>query len=100
MIEELARVVLTADVPEQGLRGGDIGAVVMAHKRGAGYTVAFLTLSGGTVAVLTLPASHVRPMRANEIARGNWRISLDAGAFNRALRGLSRLIPKSPASAD
>lgn len=68
MIEELARIVLTADMTDHGLRGGDIGAVAMAHKRGAGHTVEFLTLGGDAVAVLTLPASHVRLMRANEIA--------------------------------
>ncbi|HEU5439975.1 MAG TPA: DUF4926 domain-containing protein [Ktedonobacterales bacterium] len=68
MIEDLARIVLTVAMTDYGLRGGDIGAVVMVHMRGAGHTVEFLTLGGDAVAVLTLPASHVRPMRANEIA--------------------------------
>lgn len=68
MIDELARVVLTEDMSKYGLRAGDIGTVVMVHTGGAGYTVEFLTLGGDTVAVVTLPASHVRPIRANEIA--------------------------------
>jgi hypothetical protein len=68
MIEELSSVVLTADMPERGLQAGDIGTVVMIHQAGQGYTVEFVTLSGDTVAVVTLPADQVRPIRANEIA--------------------------------
>jgi len=56
MIEELASVVLTTDMPERGLQAGDIGTVVMVHQEGQGYTVEFMTLSGDTVAVVTLPA--------------------------------------------
>ena len=68
MIEELASVVLTTDIPKRGLQAGDIGTVVMAHQEGKGYTVEFMTLSGDTVAVVTLPAEQVRPIRTNEIA--------------------------------
>jgi hypothetical protein len=68
MIEELASVVLTRDMPERDLQAGDIGTVVMVHQAGQGYTVEFMTLSGDTVAVITLPAEQVRPIRANEIA--------------------------------
>ena len=53
---------------ESGLQAGDIGTVVMIHQQGQGYTVEFMTLSGDTVAVVTLPADQVRPIRANEIA--------------------------------
>jgi hypothetical protein len=68
MIEELSSVVLTTDMAESGLQAGDIGTVVMIHQQGQGYTVEFMTLSGDTVAVVTLPADQVRPIRANEIA--------------------------------
>jgi hypothetical protein len=68
MIEELESVVLTTDMPERGLQAGDIGTVVMIHQQGQGYTVEFMTLTGETVAVVTLPAEQVRPIRANEIA--------------------------------
>jgi hypothetical protein len=68
MIEELASVVLATDMPERGLLAGDIGTVVMVHQQGQGYTVEFMTLSGETVAVVTLAAEQVRPIRANEIA--------------------------------
>jgi hypothetical protein len=68
MIEELASVVLTTDIPERGLQAGDIGTVVMVHQQGKGYTVEFMTLSGETVAVVTLASEQVRPIRTNEIA--------------------------------
>jgi hypothetical protein len=68
MIEELASVVLATDMPERGLQAGDIGTVVMVHQGGQGYTVEFMTLSGDTIAVVTLSANQVRPIRPNEIA--------------------------------
>ena len=68
MIEELASVVLTTNIPERGLQEGDIGTVVMVHQEGKGYTVEFVTLSGDTVAVVTfLPIRCVRS-RTDEIA--------------------------------
>jgi putative heme iron utilization protein len=68
MIEELASVVLTTDMPERGLQAGDIGTVVLVHQHGQGYTVEFMTLSGETIAVVTLAADEVRLIRPNEIA--------------------------------
>jgi hypothetical protein len=35
MIEELDTVVLTRDIPEQQLRQGDLGTVVLVHRDGA-----------------------------------------------------------------
>ncbi|MBA3947350.1 MAG: DUF4926 domain-containing protein [Herpetosiphonaceae bacterium] len=56
------------DLPERNLCVGDIGTVVLVHQGGKGYTVEFMTLSGDTVAVVTLLADQVRPIRSNEIA--------------------------------
>jgi hypothetical protein len=67
MIGELDTVVLTRDLPEQRLEAGDVGCVVMVHEDGAGYEVEFVTLSGDTVAVVTLPAAAVRPVGAGEL---------------------------------
>ena len=60
--------VLTEDLPEHGLRKGDVGAVVMTHAGGAGYEVEFVTLEGETIAVITVTASQVRPVAPREIA--------------------------------
>ena len=68
MIKELDTVVLTADLPELGLRVGDIGAVVMVHEGGAGYEVEFMTLDGETLAVVSLRDEQLRPIGRREIA--------------------------------
>jgi hypothetical protein len=68
MIKELENVVLTSDLPEQGLARGDIGTVVLVHQQGKGYEVEFTTLDGETVAIVTLTADQVRPSKPREIA--------------------------------
>jgi hypothetical protein len=67
MIQELDTVVLTRDLSEHHLAEGDIGAVVHRYLDGAAFEVEFVTAGGNTVAVLTLSASDVRPLRAREI---------------------------------
>lgn len=68
MIEELETVVLTSDMPEHGLKAGDIGAVVLVHNGGQSYEVEFVTLSGDTVAVVTVKSEQVRRIQEGEIA--------------------------------
>jgi hypothetical protein len=67
-IREHDLVVLTADIPEESLKRGDIGTVVLVHRADAGFEVEFATLAGETLAVVTVPANSVRPVGANEIA--------------------------------
>jgi hypothetical protein len=67
-MKEHDAVVLADDLPEHGLRTGDIGTVVMTHDAGAGYEVEFVTLEGKAVAVVTLAAEQVRPVASGEIA--------------------------------
>ena len=68
MIQELEDVILTCDLPEQGLARGDIGTVVLVHEKGKGYEVEFTTLDGETIAIVTLAAKQVRPSKPREIA--------------------------------
>jgi hypothetical protein len=68
MIQELDTVILTRDIPNEGLCTGDVGAVVMVHKDSAAYEVEFVTLGGDTLAVVTLPADAVRATTGREIA--------------------------------
>lgn len=68
MIKEHECVVLTEDLPEEGLKAGDIGTVLHIHQGGAGYEVEFMTLAGETVAVATLLATQVRPFARHDIA--------------------------------
>jgi len=68
MIAELQSIVLTVDLPEYGLKQGDIGTVVLVHRNGQGYEVEFATLEGTTLRVMTLLASQVRAIQPGEIA--------------------------------
>ncbi len=63
---ELDTVVLLRDLPEAGLRSGDLGAVVLAYGDEA-LEVEFVTASGRTQALLTLPVNDVRPVRDDDL---------------------------------
>lgn len=67
MIHELDPVVLMRDVPEHGLKKGDVGAVVHCYPDDATVEVEFVTAGGKTVAVLTLTRVDVRPLQSAEI---------------------------------
>lgn len=67
MIHELDSVVLTSDLPELGLKRGDVGTVVLDHV-GKGYEVEFMTLDGETLAVVSLSPDRVRASGRGEIA--------------------------------
>ena len=66
-MNELDSVVLTRDLPEHGLKEGDIGTIVLVHGSGAGYEVEFIALDGETMAVISLPAEQVRSAVRREI---------------------------------
>ena len=68
MIKEHDCVVLTRKVPAERLEAGDVGTVVHIHQGGAAYEVEFMTLTGESVAVVTLPASGVRPLNRRDLA--------------------------------
>jgi hypothetical protein len=67
MIEEHDCIVLTANLPDEGLEAGDIGTVVHIHKGAAAYEVGFTTLTGKTVAVATVLSSQLRPVSAHNL---------------------------------
>lgn len=68
MIKELDPVVLTENLPEEGLTAGDVGWVMMVHGDAAGFEVEFTTLAGETVSLVTVPSRAVRPVAPKEIA--------------------------------
>lgn len=67
MMKELDQIVLTADLPKEGLKAGDVGTVVHIHRGGEAFEVEFMTLAGETVAVTTVLAAQVRPIGKREI---------------------------------
>jgi len=67
-IKEHDCVVLTADLPGEGLEAGDVGTVVHIHKDGSAYEVEFTTLDGGTLAVATAENKQLRPVSQRDVA--------------------------------
>jgi hypothetical protein len=65
------RAVLTRDLPEEGLRAGDVGVIVEHYPpRGdtpEGYELEFFTAAGQTIAVVSVPAAAVREASAHEV---------------------------------
>ena len=63
--ELLDTVVLKRDLPEQGLRAGDLGAVVELYE--GAVEAEFVRPSGQTTALVTLTASDLRPVAATDV---------------------------------
>jgi hypothetical protein len=56
-------LILTVDLPDVGLCAGDVGTLVERHVvpgKEDGYSVEFFDMTGRTVAVVTVPGSHLR----------------------------------------
>jgi hypothetical protein len=65
------RVVLTTDLPEAGLRAGDVGVVVDQYQGHEdlreGYELEFFSGTGESVAVVSVPATSVREATDHEV---------------------------------
>jgi hypothetical protein len=64
--KQLDTVVLDRDVPESGLRKGDLGAVVQTYEPD-GLEVEFVTASGRTQALVTVRLSDVRAVMDEDL---------------------------------
>lgn len=70
-MNELARVVLTTDLPDAGLIAGDVGTVVLVHgpvDAPTGYEVEVVSLTGETLAVVSVAPTQVRAVSEGEVA--------------------------------
>jgi hypothetical protein len=69
--EMFSRVALKTDVPEHGLRRGDLATIVEYHEgrsgQEPGYSLEVFNAVGETVAVITLRESQIQPLSAREI---------------------------------
>jgi hypothetical protein len=63
---EFETVVLARDLPEAGLRAGDLGTVVQVYGADA-LEVEFVTAAGRTRALETLRAADVRPVADDDL---------------------------------
>ncbi|MHB1036072.1 MAG: DUF4926 domain-containing protein [Pirellulales bacterium] len=63
-LELYSRVVLARDLPEEGLRRGDVATIVEAYRDSSGevigYEVELFSANGETLAVASVPADAVR----------------------------------------
>ncbi len=66
IFRELDTVVLERDIPDSGLRKGDIGAVVHVHGDSA-LEVEFVRASGRTQALVLLAVTDVRPVQDEDV---------------------------------
>jgi hypothetical protein len=64
--KEFETVILRRDLPEHGLRSGDLGAVVQVYGDD-GIEVEFVTASGRTQALVTLKAQDVRSVTDEDL---------------------------------
>ncbi len=64
--KNLESVVLKRDLPDDGLRAGDVGTVVETYDPD-GLEVEFLAASGDTLAVLTLNTRDVRKATPRDV---------------------------------
>lgn len=69
--EIFSRVALKTDVPENGLRRGDVATIVEYHQgrpgQEPGYSLEVFNAVGETVAVITLRESQIEPLSAKGI---------------------------------
>jgi hypothetical protein len=62
----LDTVVLDRDLPEHGLRSGDLGAIVQVYEPD-GLDIEFVTASGKTQALVTLKVGDIRPVQDSDL---------------------------------
>ncbi len=67
MIEEHERAILLVDLPQHSLQAGDVGIVVHQYRDGAAYEIEFFALDGHTLDVVTVAATHVRPVSRRDV---------------------------------
>jgi hypothetical protein len=63
-------VALARDIPEEGLRRGDIAMVVEHHpssKGEDGYSLEVFNALAETIVVTVVPESAIEPLRANQV---------------------------------
>jgi hypothetical protein len=66
-IREHQRVVLTTDLPAERLTEGDVGTVIHVYQDGSVFEVEFSTLTGETVAVVSLGQTQLRAVDHREV---------------------------------
>ncbi len=66
-MNEFDLVVLQEDVADGRLKTGDVGTILTVYNEGKAFEVEFVTLTGEPVAIETLLAHQIRPVRPSEV---------------------------------
>jgi ATP-dependent exoDNAse (exonuclease V) alpha subunit len=66
-MRELDTVVVNKDIPEHGIKQGDIGVIVHTYENKSAVEVEFVSGEGTTLGVITLLSEDVRLMKKDEI---------------------------------
>jgi hypothetical protein len=67
MLNEHDIAVLACDIPDEGLKEGDVGTVVHVYPGGQAYEVEFVSMVGEKLSVVTLNPDQLRPVREREL---------------------------------
>jgi hypothetical protein len=67
MLKEHERAVLTIELPDYGLKIGDVGTIVHIYSDEMAYEIEFFTLDGHRLDVVTVEISQVRPIKRNDV---------------------------------
>ncbi|MBP7050265.1 MAG: DUF4926 domain-containing protein [Phycisphaerae bacterium] len=68
--ELFTEVVLREDIPEKGLKSGDVATVVERHEAAGGengYSLEVFNAVGDTIAVVTVPESQIESLTKDEV---------------------------------
>lgn len=66
-MSEFDLVVLQEEVADGRLQAGDVGTILTVYNEGKAFEVEFVTLTGEAVAIETLLAHQIRPVRPSEV---------------------------------
>lgn len=67
MFKEHERIILTQDIPQEGLKTGDVGTIVHIYPQGVAFEVEFVSLTGDTAAMATVPVAHLRAVTSQDM---------------------------------
>ena len=67
MYKELDCIVLTTDIPVDGLKESDVGTIVHVYPGGDAFIAEFSALDGSTVSVTDVEASQIRAVSDKDI---------------------------------
>lgn len=67
------KIILTRDIPKENLKNGDLGSVIFTYDYGGqkNYMAEFVSLTGETIAVLSLGTSDVRKASDTDLKKAN-----------------------------